>query len=123
MRISDWSSDVCSSDLDVSFPMIRACLSSARPAGAQPNGDFHGGFRTHSFGHAQRRGLLHSRGLRRRRRRIARRRRDRHPGADPHPDPHPPPPPPPPPPHPPPRSDPATTTTHHITTHPLPHPA
>src|SRR3546814_17416791 len=35
---------------DVSFPMIRACLSSARPAGAQPNGDFHGGFRTHSFG-------------------------------------------------------------------------
>ena len=50
------------------------------------NGDFHGGFRAHSSGHAQRRGLFNPCGVRRRRRCVAGRRRDRRPRTDP--DPH-----------------------------------
>src|SRR3546814_301767 len=39
MRISDWSSDVCSSDLSTPGPRRRALRSSARPPGAWPAGD------------------------------------------------------------------------------------
>src|SRR3546814_6914993 len=42
MRISDWSSDVCSSDLDAEFRAIfrneHHCVASPQPIGAQPFG-------------------------------------------------------------------------------------
>src|SRR3546814_13041823 len=40
----------------VSFPLIRACLSSASQASAQPHGTFHVDFRTHSLAHVHRPG-------------------------------------------------------------------